>query len=403
MSTSPSSGRGGASPGSRPGGAGVEGYWRTLREGVDAVREIPPDRWDADALYDPDPDTPGRMNTRWGGFLDDIQGFDADFFGISTREASRMDPQQRIVLEVAWEALEDAGIAPGSLAGSRTGVYLGASTYDHGAGLLASGTPADAYDGTGSALSVIANRLSYCLDSRGPSMIVDTACSSSLVAVHLACRALRAGEADLALAGGVNIITSPRIALSFSQGRLMAPDGRCKTFDHRANGYVRSEGAGIVVLKPLAAALADGDRIYAVIRGGAVNQDGRTNGLAAPNRLAQEDVLRAAYADAGIDPAEVDYVEAHGTGTAVGDPIEVGALASVLGRGRSPQRPLRVGSAKSNIGHTEAAAGVAATVPLSSATPARVAIRCLGMGERARRTGVPRRGFDLPMDPPGMH
>ena len=345
-----------------PGGAGVEGYWRTLREGVDAVREIPPDRWDADALYDPDPDTPGRMNTRWGGFLDDIQGFDADFFGISTREASRMDPQQRIVLEVAWEALEDAGIAPGSLAGSRTGVYLGASTYDHGAGLLASGTPADAYDGTGSALSVIANRLSYCLDSRGPSMIVDTACSSSLVAVHLACRALRAGEADLALAGGVNIITSPRIALSFSQGRLMAPDGRCKTFDHRANGYVRSEGAGIVVLKPLAAALADGDRIYAVIRGGAVNQDGRTNGLAAPNRLAQEDVLRAAYADAGIDPAEVDYVEAHGTGTAVGDPIEVGALASVLGRGRSPQRPLRVGSAKSNIGHTEAAAGVAGLI-----------------------------------------
>ncbi|WP_285778906.1 type I polyketide synthase [Microtetraspora sp. NBRC 13810] len=345
-----------------PGGAGVRGYWDVLRGGVDAVGEIPAGRWDGAALYDPDPSTPGRMNTRWGGFLDDIEGFDADFFGISTREAARMDPQQRIVLEVAWEALEDAGVAPGSLSGSLTGVYVGASTFDHGAGLLGSGGAAEAYDGTGSALSVIANRLSYCLNLHGPSMITDTACSSSLVAVHLACQALRNGEADLALAGGVNVITSPRIALSFSQGRLMAPDGRCKAFDHRANGYVRSEGAGIVVLRPLHKALADGDRIYAVIRGGAVNQDGRTNGLAAPNRPAQEAVLRAAYAAAGIDPADVDYVEAHGTGTAVGDPIEVGALSSVLGRGRAKDRPLRVGSAKTNIGHTEAAAGVAGLI-----------------------------------------
>ncbi|MFC4534993.1 SDR family NAD(P)-dependent oxidoreductase [Sphaerisporangium dianthi] len=345
-----------------PGGGGAEGYWKVLREGVDAVGEIPANRWDGDALYDPDPDTPGRMNTRWGGFLDDVEGFDADFFAISSREAARMDPQQRVMLEVAWEALEDAGIAPSGLSGSLTGVFVGAATFDHGAGLLSSGVEAEAYDGTGSALSVIANRLSYCLNLRGPSIVADTACSSSLVAVHLACQALRSGEAELALAGGVNVITSPRIALSFSKGRLMAPDGRCKAFDHRANGYVRSEGAGMVVLKPLARALADGDRVYAVIKGGAVNQDGRTNGLAAPSRPAQEAVLRAAYAAAGVDPAGVDYVEAHGTGTAVGDPIEVGALASVLGRGRPAGRPLRIGSAKSNIGHAEAAAGVAGLI-----------------------------------------
>ncbi|MDF5752447.1 type I polyketide synthase [Spongiactinospora sp. TRM90649] len=345
-----------------PGGDGVERFWNVLREGVDAIREVPANRWDGEALYDPDPDAPGKMNTRWGGFLDDVEGFDADFFAISAREAARMDPQQRIALEVAWEALEDAGIAPGGLSGSRTGVFVGASTFDHGAGLLGSGVPAEAYDGTGAALSVIANRLSYCLNLRGPSLVIDTACSSSLVAVHYACQALRNGEADLALAGGINVITSPRIALSFSRGRLMAPDGRCKPFDHRADGYVRSEGAGVVVLKPLPAALADGDRVYAVIRGGAVNQDGRTNGLAAPNRPAQEAVLRAAYAAAGVEPGTVDYVEAHGTGTAVGDPIEVGALATVLGRDRSPDRPLRVGSAKSNIGHTEAAAGVSGLI-----------------------------------------
>ncbi|MGW4797660.1 type I polyketide synthase, partial [Nonomuraea sp. NPDC004297] len=301
-----------------PGADGPERFWSALRAGVDAISEVPGDRWDGAALYDPDPDRPGRMNTRWGGFLDDVESFDSDFFAISAREAARMDPQQRLLLEVAWEALEDAGVPAGSLSGARAGVFVGASTYDHGAGLLSSGAEPEAYDGTGAALSVIANRLSYCLNLRGPSMVVDSACSSSLVAVHLACQALRAGEADLALAAGVNVITSPRIALSFSKGRLMAPDGRCKPFDHRADGYVRSEGAGVVLLRPLSAALAAGDRIYALIHGSAVNQDGRTNGLAAPNRPAQEAVLRSAYAAAGIDPATVDYVEAHGTGTAVG-------------------------------------------------------------------------------------
>ncbi|MDQ3761957.1 MAG: SDR family NAD(P)-dependent oxidoreductase [Actinomycetota bacterium] len=341
-----------------PGADDPERFWQLLCDGIDAVHEVPTDRWDADTFYDPNLSVPGKMNTRWGGFLDDVDSFDADFFGISAREAARMDPQQRIVLEVAWEALHDAGVAPGGLAGSQTGVFMGVSTFDHGTALLSTQEGFEAYDGTGSALSIVANRLSYCLNLHGPSMAIDTACSSSLVAIHMACQALRANEADLAIAGGVNVITSPRIAQSFSAGGLMASDGRCKPFDHRADGYVRSEGAGVVVLKPLSRALDDGDRIYAVVMGGAVNQDGRTNGLTAPNRPAQEAVLAAAYQAAGIDPADVDYVEAHGTGTAVGDPIEVAALASVLVTGQRESRPLLIGSVKSNVGHLEAAAGV---------------------------------------------
>ncbi|WP_435590270.1 SDR family NAD(P)-dependent oxidoreductase [Nocardia sp. bgisy118] len=345
-----------------PGADGPKEFWDLLRAGVDAITEVPADRWDAAALYDPDPDAPGRMTTKWGGFLDDVEHFDAGFFGIAAKEATRMDPQQRLLLEVAWHAIEDAGIGPSRLAGTSTGVFLGASSYDHGGAILAPGTEVSATDGTGSALSIVANRLSYCLNLAGASMVVDTACSSSLVAVHLACQSLRAGESEVALAGGVNIIASPRVALSFSKGRLMAPDGRCKPFDERANGYVRSEGAGVVVLKTLDRARRDGDRVYAVIRGGAVNQDGRTNGLIAPSRPAQERVLHAAYRAAGVDPSRVAFVEAHGTGTAVGDPIEVGALAAVLGPGRDQESPLRVGSAKSNLGHLEAAAGVAGMI-----------------------------------------
>ncbi|WP_239339131.1 beta-ketoacyl synthase N-terminal-like domain-containing protein, partial [Frankia sp. CiP3] len=350
-----------------PGAAGPEAYWRLLTGGVDAVGHVPPARWDAAALYDPDPATAGKMNTRWGGFLDDVEGFDAEFFGIAAREASRMDPQQRIALEVAWEALEDAGVAPSGLAGSRTGVYLGASTFDHGIAMFSTLDGAEPYDGTGGVLSIVANRLSYCLNLRGPSLVVDTACSSSLVAVYLACQALRAGETGLALAGGVNVITSPRIALSFSRGGLMAADGRCKPFDHRADGYVRAEGAGVVVLKTLSQAVADGDRVYAVIRAGALNSDGRTNGLTAPSRPAQEALLRSAYAAAGVDAAAVDYVEAHGTGTAVGDRIELGALVDVLLPGRTDDRPLVVGSAKSNLGHLEAAAGIAGLIKVALA------------------------------------
>ncbi|WP_280234310.1 type I polyketide synthase [Nocardia cyriacigeorgica] len=351
------------------GGDGPQQLWRVFRDGIDAVTEVPADRWDTTALTDENP--------RWGGFLADVEGFDAEFFGIAAREAARMDPQQRIVLEVAWNALEDAGLGPRRLAGTRTGVFIGASTYDHGAAVLAPGTETASSDGTGSALSVIANRLSYCLDLGGPSMTVDTACSSSLVAVHLACRSLRSGESDLAMAGGVNIVASPRIAQSFGKGSLMAPDGRCKPFDERADGYVRSEGAGVVVLKTLARARRDGDRVYAVIRGSAVNQDGRTNGLIAPSRPAQERVLRSAYRDAGVDPALVTYVEAHGTGTAVGDPIEVGALATVLAADRPDDRPLRIGSAKSNLGHTEAAAGIAGLIKTALALHNRTLPRTL--------------------------
>jgi myxalamid-type polyketide synthase MxaE and MxaD len=345
-----------------PGAHGADLLWSLLETGVDAVREVPVDRWDVDALYDPDPSVPGKMTTRWGGFLDDVDCFDAEFFGISPREAARMDPQQRLVLEVAWEALADAGIAAGGLAGSRTAVFMGVSTYDHGATLAGTLNGRETYDGTGSALSIVANRLSYLLDLHGPSLTVDTACSSSLVAVHLACHAIELGETDLALVGGVNIITSPVIGISFSKGGLMAPDGRCKPFDHRANGYVRGEGVGVVVLKPLERAVADRDRIYATVLGSAINQDGRSNGLVAPNRLAQEEVLRDAYRAAGVDPVDVDYVEAHGTGTAVGDPIEVAALASVLGADRPADRPLHLGSVKSNIGHLEAAAGIAGLI-----------------------------------------
>ena len=341
-----------------PGADGPAEFWRLLTEGTDAISEIPANRWDGNAFYDPDTSVPGRMNTRWGGFLSDVEGFDAEFFGVSAREAARMDPQQRLALETAWEALEDAGIPTAGLAGSQTGVFMGVSTFDHGTALWGTLDGSQPYDGTGAALSIVANRISYTLNLRGPSMVIDTACSSSLVAVHMACQALRAGEADLALAGGVNVITSPRIALSFSQGGLMAADGRCKPFDHRANGYVRSEGVGVVVLKPLPRAVADGDRVYAVVRGGAVNQDGRTNGLTAPNGPSQEGVLRAAVKAAGLSGRDIGYVEAHGTGTAVGDPIEVAALANVLGADRPARRPLRVGSVKSNLGHLEAAAGI---------------------------------------------
>ena len=337
---------------------GPEAFWQRLLDGVDAVGEVPPSRWNPDEVEETAPE---NVNPRWGGFIDDIEGFDANFFGISAREATRMDPQQRIALEVAWEALEDAGVPAGALAGTNTGVFMGVSTYDHGTA-IDSVPERDAYDGTGAAFSIVANRLSYVLDTRGPSVAVDTACSSSLVALHLARNVIASGEADMALAGGVNVITSPTIGLSYSESGLLSPDGRCKPFDHRANGIVRSEGAGVVVLKPLERALADGDRVYAVVAGSAVNHDGRTNGLTAPNRFAQEALLRTAYDAAAIDPTEVDYVEAHGTGTSVGDPIEVGALASVLCAERSPERPLRIGSVKSNIGHPEAAAGAAGVI-----------------------------------------
>ncbi|GAU68947.1 hypothetical protein SSP35_09_01910 [Streptomyces sp. NBRC 110611] len=342
-----------------PGGVdGPRSFWDLLCEGRDAVTEVPADRWDVEEFLDPDPAAPGKTTTRWGGFLDGVDRFDPHFFGISASEAARMDPQQRLLAEVAWEALEDAGIPARSLAGTRTGVYIGISTFDYANLQLQDLEGIDAYSGTGSALSIAANRLSYLFDLRGPSMAVDTACSSSLVAVLQACASLARGDCSVALAGGVNLILSPAFAINFSKAGAMAPDGRCKTFDASANGYVRAEGAGVVVLKPLSRALADRDPVYGVIRGGAVNQDGRSNGIMAPNPQAQEAVLRAAYANAGVDPRTVHYAEAHGTGTMLGDPIEAKALAAVLADGRDAGAPCLIGSVKSNLGHMEAAAGI---------------------------------------------
>src|SRR5437763_7413364 len=316
-----------------PGAKDPEAFWQLLRDGVDAISEVPADRWDINAFYDPNPGTPGKMSTRWGGFLEHVDQFDPHFFGIAPREASRMDPQQRLVLEVAWEALEDAGQAPHRLAGSPTGVFLGISGVDYSQLQIRYGDfpfDIDAYAGTGNAHSIAANRLSYLLDLHGPSLSVDTACSSSLVAIHLACQSLRSGESTLALAGGVNLVLFPAMTVAFSQARMMASDGRSKTFDAHADGYVRGEGCGIVVLKCLSTALKVGDHIYALLRGSAVNQDGRTAGITVPNGLAQQAVIHQALVQAGIAADQLSYIETHGTATALGDPIEVQAVAEVL-------------------------------------------------------------------------
>jgi acyl transferase domain-containing protein/SAM-dependent methyltransferase len=341
-----------------------DAFWGLLHDGVDAITEVPRDRWDIDVYYDANPDASGRMCTRFGGFVDEVDRFDPYFFGITPREAAAMDPQQRLLLEVAWEALEHAALAPEKLAGTDTGVFVGISIDDYAHLQTKANDPSrlDSYFASGSAHSVAAGRISYLLGLRGPSLAVDTACSSSLVAVHLACQSLRAGECRTALAGGVNVILTPDNSVGLSRARMMALDGRCKTFDAAADGYVRSDGCGIVVLKRLSDAIADGDRVLAVIRGTAVNQDGRTSGLTVPNGPAQEALIARALGAAGIAPADVHYVEAHGTGTSLGDPIEVQALASAYGSGRTADRPLLVGSVKSNIGHLESAAGVAGLI-----------------------------------------
>lgn len=368
-----------------PGGAdSPEAYWQLLRHGVDAITEVPADRWDLEALFDPTPDTPGKMYTRWGGFLDHIDTFDARFFGIPPREAAGIDPQQRLLLETSWHALEYAHIPPSQLAGSRTGVFIGitASDYLHMQMKLTEAADIDRYATTGNALNVAAGRLAYFLGLQGPAIAVDTACSSSLVAVHLACQSLRSGECDLALAGGVNVLLTPEVNIALSHTRMMAADGRCKTFAANADGYVRGEGCGVVILKPLHRAVADGDAILAVIRGSAVNQDGASSGLTVPNGQAQQAVIRAALQQADISPEQISYVEAHGTGTSLGDPIEMQALASVLRAQDKEQRQtvgqslisaenaslsqdipsLPVGSVKTNIGHLESAAGIASLI-----------------------------------------
>jgi myxalamid-type polyketide synthase MxaB len=349
-----------------PGASNPTAFWQLLCHGVDAITEVPPSRWDVDRFYHPDRSQPDKTNTRWGGFLDNIEQFDPQFFGIAPREASSMDPQQRLLLEVAWEALEDGGQIPEQLRGSNTGVFVGIGTHDYSI-LMWQDPVNDPYATTGTGNCIAANRISYGFDFKGPSLAVDTACSSSLVAVHLACQSIWSGESSLALAGGVNVLLLPTVTIGFSKGGFMSASGRCRSFDASADGYVRSEGAGMVVLKPLSQAMADGDAIYAVIRGSAVNQDGFSQGLAAPNPQAQAAVLRAAYQSAGVSPGQVQYVEAHGTGTKLGDPIELQALGAVLSDHRPPGDYCAIGSVKTNIGHTETAAGIAGLIKVALA------------------------------------
>lgn len=345
-----------------PGADSPEEFWQLMQSGRDAIQNVPRDRWRSQL----EPFASNRVSNVQGGFLDQIDGFDSQFFGIAPREADRIDPQHRLLMEVAWEALEAAGqsIAPlsgGGISGSETGVFMGISSQDY-AQLQSHTAEVSAYTATGNAHSMAANRLSYLLNFQGPSMAVDTACSSSLVAVHLACQSLQTGECNLALAGGVNLMLSPTLTIALAQAGMLSPDGRCKTFDASADGYGRGEGCGVVVLKPLKRAIEAGDTILAVIKGSAVNQDGLSNGLTAPNGLAQQRVMQKALQKAGVRPDEIGYVEAHGTGTALGDPIELNALKAVLMDGRSPEQRCAIGSVKTNIGHLEAAAGIAGLI-----------------------------------------
>ncbi|NES56252.1 SDR family NAD(P)-dependent oxidoreductase [Micromonospora sp. PPF5-6] len=346
-----------------PGADSVEELWDLLRSGRDAVGPVPAHRWSHRMFHTADPDSGPRITTDQGGFLRDVARFDAGFFGVPTREAENLDPQQRLLLECAWHALEDAGIDPKGLAGTRTGVFVGVSNGDYARVLAGAGVDRlDAYYSTGTALNAVAGRLAYVLGLAGPALAVDTACSSSLVALHLAVRALRAGEVDAAIVGGVNVIVDPLASVAVSRAHMLSPDGRCRAFSADANGFVRSEGCGVLVLKRLADADRDGDAVLALVRGSAVNQDGSSSGLTAPSGRAQEQVIAAALADAGVTGAAVDFLEAHGTGTSLGDPIEVGAAWRVLGPGRAADRPLRLGSVKSNLGHCESAAGMASVI-----------------------------------------
>lgn len=347
-----------------PGGADCPAaFWQLLHEGIDAIDRIPSDRWDIEDYYDSDPKAPGKMYVRDGGFVPHLKEFDAQFFRISPKEALSLDPQQRLLLEVSWEALENAAIAPEKLVGTQTGVFIGICGNDYWHRLVQRNPDTiDAYLTTGNTHSMASGRLSYIFGFNGPSISVDTACSSSLVAVHLAVTSLRNRECDLALAGGVNRLILPEISINFAKAKMLSPDGRCKTFDSAANGFVRSEGCGAIVLKRLSDAIASEDNILAVIRGSAVNQDGRTSGLTVPNGSAQQSVIRQALANSKLEASQVSYLEAHGTGTLLGDPIELEALGAIFDRDSSLEKPLIVGSVKTNIGHLEAAAGIASLI-----------------------------------------
>ncbi|MEA2373135.1 MAG: hypothetical protein QOH12_3529, partial [Solirubrobacteraceae bacterium] len=368
-----------------------DAFWRLLREGRDAISDVPSGRWETGRVSAADAATPGLLR---GGFIDRVDGFDADFFGISPREASVMDPQQRLVLELSWEALEDAGIVPGDLRGSQTGAFVGANAGDYGDLLRRGGqAAASRYALTGTNRGIIANRVSYVLGLRGPSLTVDAAQASALVAVHLACESLRRGESTAALAGGVNLNLSIESAIDAARFGALSPDGLCFTFDARANGYVRGEGGGVVALKPLERAIADGNHIYCVIRGSAVNNDGGGDGLTAPDGNAQEAVLRLAHQRAGVEPADVQYVELHGSGTSLGDRVEASALGAVLGASRAPGELLPVGSAKTNVGHLEGASGIVGLIK---------AILCIKHREIAPSLNFREAGPEIPLGALGL-
>lgn len=345
-----------------PGANTLDAFWDLMMSKGDAITEVPRNRWNPHEYYSKEAGTPGYINNVKGGFIDDIDAFDAAFFGISPSEANVMDPQQRILLECAWHAFEHAGLNLKKLAGTDTGVFVGISTNDYQDLQMADRYGLNPYTGPGKSLSIAANRISYLFDFRGPSMSIDTACSSSLVAVHQAVQALRRRECSTVLAAGVNLLIRPDMSIALSQAQMLSPDGHCKSFDDSANGYVRSEGVGSVVLKRLSDALKEGDQVIAVIRGSAINQDGRSNGLTAPNAQAQKEVVQRALRDAGLSQDQIHYVEAHGTGTALGDPIEVRSLQEVLGKDRPSDRICYISSVKSNIGHLEAAAGIAGLI-----------------------------------------
>ncbi|MGB1310512.1 MAG: type I polyketide synthase, partial [Leucothrix sp.] len=342
-----------------PGGVRTpDEFWELLSSGRDILREIPSERWDVDAHYDPEMTVPGKMYVRHGHYLDDIDQFDPQFFGLSPREAESLDPQQRLVMEISWETLEHAGIAPSSLSGGKTGVFVGQYWDDYSMQRIygADNREIDRYAQLSGLRGLTAGRICHILDSHGPAIQLDTACSSSSLAVHLACQSLRNGESDLALAGGVSLILAPEHLIGICQMQALSPDGRCKTFDANADGFGQGEGCGMVALKRLSDAQADGDTILAVVQGSAVNHDGHARTVTTPSGPAQRMMLQEALDDAGLQPAQIDYVETHGTGTPLGDPIEVMAIARVLCEART--KPLYLGSVKTNVGHLDSAAGV---------------------------------------------